>query len=174
MATGKSSVGNEIAKATCIARIPMDRVRWYYYFRNGFSQEIDSSLDSFMDRMAYGKPFEVEAVKNILIDFPDSIIDFGAGHSHFPDEAQFQLVQNLLSTVQNIFLLLPSEDKETSIRICNERLINREGKDLDKEKLEANRWFIEHPSNFLLGKQVIYTENETPEETAGRIIRLLK
>lgn len=174
MATGKSTVGAEIAKATGIARIPMDRVRWYYYFQNGFSQEKESSLDLFVERMSYWKPFEVEAIRNILIDFPNSIIDFGAGHSHFPDEEQFKIVLSLMNPVKNIFLLLPNEDKNESLRICNERLRFREGNALDETKLEANREFINHPSSFLLSKHQIYTKNETPDKTAKRIIGLLK
>ncbi len=152
----------------------MDRVRWYYYFQVGYSQEEESSHESFKDRMAYWKPFEVKAVEKILEDFPDSIIDFGAGHSYFPDAAQFEAVKAILNPIPNIFLLLPSEDREESLRICNERLRVREGNDLEQDKLEANQWFINHPSNFRLSKQTIYTHNDTPEQTARRIIQRLK
>lgn len=117
---------------------------------------------------------EVGAVRKITSEFPNAIIDFGAGHSYFPDETHFRSVQEHLSAIENIFLLLPSEDKIESLKICNERLKDREGQEIDEHKINANRWFIEHPSNYRLAKHTIYTINQTPTETANQIIRLLK
>lgn len=174
MAAGKSSVATELAKLTGIPRVPMDRVRWCYYFQAGFSLEKESLLGSFAEAMAYWKPFEVEAVKKIITDFSQSIIDFGAGHSYFTEETQFNMVNSYLASVQNVLLLLPSNDKDESLVICNERLKIRTGKELDKNEIETNKQFIEHPSNYLLAKQIVYTKNETPQETALKVVSLLK
>jgi hypothetical protein len=170
MAAGKSTVATEIAKLIDVPNVPMDRVRWYYYFSEGYSLERATSM-AFSDRVVYWKPFEVSAVRRILSDFPNSIIDFGAGHSHFADEKQFSTVQDILAPVRNVFLLLPSADKEESIRVCRERLKSR-GEDVDKFD-DTNRSFIEHPSNYLLSKHIIYNSGEDPEITARKIIELL-
>ena len=173
MAAGKSSVASELAQITGLRRIAMDRVRWYYYFQDGFSIETESKFSSFEERTKYWKPFEAKAVKEVVKDFSDSIIDFGAGHSHFKDSAQFEMVRSALSEVKNIFLLVPSADTEESVKICNERLQARDGSDMDSTKLSCNREFVEHASSRLLSKQVVYTGNETPAQTARKIIKLL-
>lgn len=151
----------------------MDRVRWYYYFKNGFSLEKELSLPSFTEVMAYWKPFEVHAVENILVDFPDAIIDFGAGHSYFTEEAQMSAVKRILDPIANIFLLLPSEDKEESLRICNERLKDRAKRELEPSEIESNRDFVFHRSNYELAKKIVYTKEKTPEEVALEIQSLL-
>lgn len=173
MAAGKSSVASELARLTSLRRVAMDRVRWYYYFQDGFTIEAESECSSFEDRTKYWKPFEAKAVKNVLRDFSDRIIDFGAGHSHFTDPEQFELARSVLSEVENVFLLIPSADTEESVKICNERLQARDGPDMDFTKLTCNREFIEHPSSQRLSKHVLYTKNETAVQTAARIIELL-
>jgi shikimate kinase len=173
MATGKSTVASELAKITSIPRVPMDRVRWYYYYKHGFSLEKELSIDSFTDVMKYWKPFEVNAVERIVEEFKDSIIDFGAGHSYFTDKEQFENVQNSLRDIPNVFLLLPSDDKEESLKISNERLESRKKDKLDETEISANRDFINHESNYKLAKHIIYTKGKTPIETANEIKSLL-
>lgn len=173
MAVGKSSVASELARLTGLRRVAMDRVRWYYYFQDGFTIEAESEFPSFKERTKYWKPFEAKAVKHVVRDFSDSIIDFGAGHSHFTDAEHFELVRFSLSEIENVFLLLPSAGTEESIKICNERLQAREGSDMDPTKLTCNREFIEHPSSRKLSKHVLFTEDGTVTQTAARIIELL-
>lgn len=173
MSAGKSTVADALAKITGIRRVPMDRLRWYYYFKNGFSMEKELSIPSFTDVMAYWKPFEIGAVEKIITEFPDAIIDFGAGHSYFTDEDQFATVQKILDPIKNIFLLLPSDDKEESLRICNERLHKRVRRELDQTEIDANRDFIYHKSNYELAKKIIYTKAKTPEDVAIEIKKLL-
>lgn len=173
MATGKSNVANILANKIAIPRIPMDRVRWYYYLKDGFNIETEKALPSFRERMAYWKPFEVKAVHRIINEFAESIIDFGAGHSYYTDELQFIEVQEVLRPLPNVFLLLPSPDKERSLEICNKRLEEKNGCPLDKTEIEANRDFIFHSSNYRLAKHIIYSENKTPEDVATEVIRSL-
>ena len=54
-------------------------------------------------------------------EFKNSIIDFGAGHSFFPNETHFEEVSEALKPFPNVILLLPCKNKEESLRICNER-----------------------------------------------------
>lgn len=173
MATGKSTIAKALGKLIPLEQVPLDRVRWYYYLRNGYSIKYDDSINDFHEKMKYWKPFEVKAVKSVLEEFPNSIIDFGAGHSYFIEASQFNEVSNCLAPYKNIFLLLPSEDKEESLKICNDRLKERLKRELDFTEIEANREFIFHQSNYNLAKHIIYTKDKTPEETAKEIYELL-
>lgn len=173
MCAGKSTFGREIAKLTKMKRVPMDRVRWYYYLKDGFSIEEEEKIKSFDDVMTYWKPFEVKAVKRIVAEFPNSVIDFGAGHSYYTDEHQFQQVQAVLSPLPNIILLLPSESKEESLKICNQRLKDRVKRELQQTEIDANYAFINHASNYDLAKHIVYTKDKSPEQTAQEIYQLL-
>lgn len=175
MGAGKSTLGLELSKLMGVRNVPMDRVRWYYYLKEGYSLEKEDSLkDSFQDTMAYWKPYEVRAVKRIVGEFPDAIIDFGAGHSYFPDPAQFTEVQAALADVPGVFLLLPSPDSAQSLRICNERLVARRKKPLEPGDAEANQIFIEHESSRKLAKHIIYTDGKSVRETAEEILKKLE
>lgn len=174
MSAGKSTIARELAKITSLPRIPMDRVRWYYYLTDGFSLEKEESIDSFTDVMTYWKPFEVKAVKRILREFPNSIIDFGAGHSHYTDEKQLKEVQAAMEPFDNVFLLMPSDDCNESLEICNARLKERVNRDLDKAEIDANFDFINSISNKALAKHIIYTKGKTPTDTALEIKSILK
>lgn len=174
MSTGKSTIARELAKLTQMKRVPMDRVRWYYYLKDGFSIEKEESIESFTDVMTYWKPFEVKAVKRIISEFQDSVIDFGAGHSYYTDTNQFNEVRDTLAPLKNVILLLPSESKEESLKICNERLKERVKRELDKTETDANYEFIYHPSNYELAKHIVYTKDKSPEETAKEVFNLLE
>lgn len=173
MAAGKSSVAQELGVLTKIPRRPMDRLRWYYYFKNGFSLEAELEMENFTQVTEYWKPFELKAVTSIIEEFPDSIIDFGAGHSYYPDEAMLTTAENILSDFPNIFLLLPSDDKEESLQICNERLKNRKKEELSEEEKLANKNFVFHKSNETLAKHTIYSKGKTPLDVAEEIQSLL-
>ncbi|MBT3982353.1 MAG: AAA family ATPase [Bacteriovoracaceae bacterium] len=173
MATGKSTIASELAKVTNIPRVPMDRLRWYYYYKKGFSLEKEQILDSFSEMLEYWKPFEVDAVEGIIGEFPESIIDFGAGHSYFTDPDQFNYVSELLREIPNVFLILPCEDKKRSLEIFNERLEKRRKEKLDETNITANKNFIEHPSNYRLAKHIIYTEGKSIHQSCLEIRDLL-
>ncbi|MEH2063239.1 MAG: hypothetical protein V7K50_13415 [Nostoc sp.] len=49
------------------------------------------------------------------------MIDFGAGHSVYEDDALFKRVQKVLEPYINVVLILPSPNLEESIQILNER-----------------------------------------------------
>ena len=173
MSAGKSTVARELGKLTKMNRVPMDRVRWYYYLKDGFSIEKEESIGSFTEVMAYWKPFEVKAVKRVVKDFPNTIIDFGAGHSHYTDEDQLKQVKEALASVKNVILLLPSQSKEESLKICSERFSKMVGREMAQTEIDANRAFIYDKSNEELATQVVFTKDKSPEEIAREIYELL-
>lgn len=169
MATGKSTIAEELSKIVSLPRVPMDKVRYYYYFKNGYSLEEENKIESFEDKVIYWKPFELIAVKETLKDFPNSIIDFGAGLSYYPQKEHLNEIKEFLKEYPNIFLLLPSPDKNESLDICNSRLKIRKGSELDKNDISSNREFIYHESNYKLCKHIIYTKDKSIKDIAIEI-----
>ncbi|EYD76121.1 putative Shikimate kinase [Rubellimicrobium mesophilum DSM 19309] len=172
IAAGKSSVAGLLAERMGRRQIPLDAVRWYYYFRIGFDfaeQKRREREDGPLARYAYWKPFETYAVEGALADFPDSIIDFGAGHSVQDDEALFARVQAALAPVPHVILLLPSPDLEESLGILSER-VPPDGRE---EVAELNRGFLTSPSNARLATTTIHTGRRSPEEVCEDILTLI-
>lgn len=101
------------------------------------------------------------------------MVDFGAGHSVYEDPELFARVEKALKPIKHVILILPSPDLDRSVEIVNQRfsemLIQEVGK-VDPELLNLNEHFVRHPSNSILAKKTIYTEDQTVEETCQEII----
>jgi hypothetical protein len=113
MAAGKSSVATLLAERTGRRNVPLDMVRWAYYFKAGFDlaeQRRREHESGRLGRLAYWKPFEAHAVERVLADFPDAIIDFGAGHSVYDDEQLLARVQVALAPVPHVSCSSPRSD----------------------------------------------------------------
>jgi hypothetical protein len=95
------------------------------------------------------------------------VIDFGAGHSVYEDEAQFARVQQALAPFPNVVLLLPSADLDESIQILADRT-----KDVAPPGFDHTP-FVKHPSNHRLARWKVYTKDQTPEQTRDQIIALI-
>lgn len=168
---GKSTVGELLAKHLNLPQISMDDIRFEYYKEIGYDEEYAKKLKSekgFWGIYPYWKPFEAYSVERILSDYQDCIIDLGAGHSVYEDEALFLRVKNAFADYENIILLMPSFDREESITIINER----ENWLLDITP-NINMHFINHHSNYDLAKFTVYTKDKTPEETCSEILDLI-
>ncbi|UHA75264.1 shikimate kinase [Paenibacillus sp. 481] len=168
--SGKSTVAEIISNKLNIPQRSIDEIRFEYYKEIGFSADKQQEIrekEGFKGVYQYWKPFEAHCVKRILDDFPDHIIDFGGGHSVYEDEMLLQQVQAVLQPYANIFLLLPSEDVEESVRVLNERL--RHVTD-DPAVVELNEHFITHKSNKTLAKHMIYSNGKSADEVAEQII----
>lgn len=160
--TGKSTLAEIISEKIGYPRCCVDDVRWGYYQELGYSKEKEREIKDefgFEGVYKYWKPFEAHAVVRILQEYEDHVIDFGAGHSVYEDPKLFSMVEDVLTDIENIFLILPSENKEESLRILNER-----------ESLDINYHFLEHDSNYKLAKRIIYTKDKTPYESAEEVI----
>lgn len=173
MATGKSTLGAALAKALKCEQFPMDGLRWYYYFKAGYSLRTAESLE-FRERLAYWKPFEVIAVESVVKDFR-GVIDFGAGHGHFERPEHLERVKQALAGLPVIFIL-PDEDLEKSLSICNQRYAERKGialTELSENELITNREFVYSDSFRALATRTFYTKQESPEASAQRLIQLM-
>ena len=96
------------------------------------------------------------------------VIDFGAGHSVYEDEALLTQVKCLLAPYPNVILVLPSAVLSTSLKV----LRNRRPSLVDTEP-DINMHFITHASNYELAKFIVYTADRTPEASCAEILHLV-
>lgn len=168
---GKSTVGDLLAKALNIPQISMDDLRFEYYKEIGYDEEVAKqkrAAEGFWGVYSYWKAFEVHALERILADHKNCIIDLGAGHSVYEDEALFERAQNALSPYPHVVLLLPSPNADESIEILNQR-----EEWLREMQPNINEYFVRHSSNTRLAKHTLFTKDKSPQETCDEILKLL-
>jgi hypothetical protein len=149
----------------------MDQVRVRYYKEIGYDDDLAQQIlnkDSFLGLYRYWKPFEAHAVERLLSENEEVVIDFGGGHSVYEDDALFARVQKALAPYPYVILILPSPDKEKSVKILNERTGG-----VVSEGFDFHEHFVTHHSNYDLAKHIVYTEGRTPEETCAEIVEII-
>lgn len=179
MGVGKSTVGKLLAERLSLPNYPMDDLRWDYYNEIGYDTERAGTIyetEGGKALLRYWKPFEAYAVERLLTEYSGCVIDFGAGHSVYEDEALFERVANVLRPLPYVILLMPSPDLAESIDTLHQRMrvmLEAEGMKINEEFFQANEHFVTHPSNHRLAKVTIYTKDKTPAQTCEEIISLL-
>ena len=168
IAAGKSTLGNLLSTALGLPRCSMDDVRFGYYSEIGYDESLGKRLyesDGFWGLYRYWKPFEAHAVERVLEDHPNSVVDLGAGHSVYEDDALFLRVKRALAPCRHVVLLLPSPNLKTSLQVLRERRPSLRAIDPD-----INAHFITHPSNHELATFTVYTEGRLPYDTCAEIV----
>lgn len=168
---GKSTVGELLAKTLNLPQVSMDDLRFAYYKEIGYDEEAAKqkrAAEGFWGVYSYWKPFEVHALERILVDHKNCIIDLGAGHSVYEDDALFTRAQRALEPFPHVILLLPSLDADESIEILNQR-----EEWLREMQPNINEHFVRHSSNTRLAKHTFFTKDKSPQETSDEIIKLL-
>lgn len=167
---GKSTLGKLVAEAKQWPNVSMDAIRDSYYIEIGYDEDNAKRMlveSGFLTLYRYWKPFEAYAVERLLSEHSECVIDFGAGHSVFEDDALFARVQKALEPYRNVVLLLPSADFDESVRILKER----RGEIVDNG-FDFAEHFVRHHSNHDLAKLVVYTKDKTPEQSRDEILAL--
>ena len=166
--TGKSTIGKLLSQKLNLSQVSMDEMRLEYYKEIGWDADTQKQIreqQGFAGVYRYWKRFEIYAVERLLSEHNNCVIDFGAGHSVYEEDADFTRARELLSPYENIVLLLPSPDLDESVEILKKR--NR----IAINGVEINRFFMTHSSNQKLAKQVIYTKGKTPEVIKEEILK---
>ena len=166
--SGKTTVAELLYMRTMLPHRSMDLLRWQYFDEIGYdwgTAKERHNEEGFWGLYRYWKPFEAYAVKRLLEDFKECIFDFGGSHSVYGDDELFEQVRKVLEPYPFVILLIPSPDKEESIRILNER----NDYTADEHRV-VNEYFVCHHSNYDLAKYIVYTDGKTPEQTADEIL----
>lgn len=168
---GKTTLGRLIAAALSLPQVSIDDVRFNYYREIGYDESIAKQRyagDGFWGLYEYWKPFEAHAVERVLTEYPNCVIDFGAGHSVYEDEALLTRVKRRLAPHPSVILVLPSADLSSSLKV----LRNRRPSLVDIEP-DINKHFITHASNYELAKFIVYTADRTPEDSCAEILHFI-
>lgn len=163
---GKSTVGGLLAERLGRPRLSMDAVRYGYYREIGWSKEEQhrrGRAEGLLGVSRYWKPFEAYAVERVTAEHRGSVIDFGAGHSVYDDEALFARAEAALAPLRNVVLLLPSPDEDESVAILRERTAAK------VDGVEINRFLVTSPELRELATLTAYTEGKAPDATAEAI-----
>lgn len=163
---GKSTVAPEVARRTVKEHINMDALRERIYALTDFSEELaEKAYDNggIIGWHDYQKPYELFAVKMILEQHTNAVIEFGGGQSVYTEATQAATFLSLIKDEPFVVLMLPCEDFTRSAKILGDRAKNVEEKIL-------NDIFIPSETNKKAAKYVVYTEGKTPEETIDEIV----
>ena len=174
MCSGKSTIAERLSDRLSLRNIPLDLVRWGYYYQIGYDRREEWRRVEAMGwraRFDYWKPFEAYAVEQVLLDYPDTIIDFGAGHSVYEDDVLLARVQTAVKRASYVVYLLPSPDIERSLDILCARA--KVPEDERANFVALNRPFLEHPSNASLATATFYTDGYSVDETCEQIAHIL-
>jgi len=171
--TGKSTIGKLLAERFGVPQVSLDDLRWTYYKEVGYDEELARQIreeNGFPALIQYWAQFNAHAVERVLAEHHDCVIDFGAGHSIYENETDFKCVQSLLAAYDNVILLLPAQNLDESIQILFERqqhLAPPSDRSIIRSILEHH---VRNHSNHDLAKMVIYTKDNSPEETRDQIV----
>ena len=171
--SGKSTLARLVAAELKLPHISLDDMRWKYYREIGYDDELAKQIRSqggFLALMFYRQLFDPYSVERVLTDYPEAVIDVGAGVGPYENKQAFQHIQSLFAPIPNVFLLLPSQMLDESLRI----LKDRDSSPPTDLKFDINAHFLQHPGYRLLAKQIIYTKNKIPEQSCLEVLELIK
>jgi len=154
---GKSTLagllGNELGLPVCT----YDEIKNKYRYKIGLSREKALEINKNEGAYAmiqYMNEYKSQILEPIIRDYSNHIIDLGAGAHSFDEPHQIERVRDAFKLVDEVVLLMPSDDLEVNIRSLPGF----------KENWEVNTYLIMHPTNKLFATKTVYTHEKTPEE----------
>lgn len=169
---GKSTQCKLVAQALGKKSLSLDSVADKYYKENGFSLSEFQAMKKTGFFQAYNQwwPSLAYAARKVVKDYPDYVIDFGAGHSHYQDSQLFESVKDALSLCLYVILLLPSSNLDYSVSVLRERSMKQRGRDWIYGDYDFIAHWVKDACNQSLATITIYTDGKSPEETRDEII----
>jgi shikimate kinase len=164
---GKSTLGPLLATALGKAHCSLDTVRWDYFKEVGFDEQEQHRVweaEGMDGVLRYWQPFEMHAVERVLMDYQDTVIDFGGGYTTQDDPRLLSRVQQALAPHQ-VVLLLPSPDLARSVQILAERTVG-----MLPAAFDIQAHIMRHQTTRAWADLVMYTEGMTPEATRDALL----
>jgi len=175
---GKSTLAALVADALGSANVDLDEVERErgWYAEAGMSIEemfARGGVVGIVQATTEWEPTLLRVAERVLHEYPDAVISFGAGHSHYRDDALFARVRAALADRFVVFVL-PDPDPAVSVTELRKRSVA----DRDADWIYGDFDFMDHwvrdACNHELADYVLYTRGRTPEECAAEIVSLAK
>jgi hypothetical protein len=167
MGAGKSTLAVLIAARLGVPCVSADFLSGAYQAGLGYDAAYARELmgRDFRAAMEYGKPFAAQLVEWLLAEHSGCVFDFGAGHVQHDDPGFAGHVERALAPFANVVHVLPSPERDASIRVLRQRRgpLVFHGFDLD-----AYAW--DHPSYWRLATLALYTADRAPEDCADELL----
>lgn len=173
---GKSTQGKLVAMALNKQSLELDHVANDYYEASDFSSsEFQKAKKEKGLLTAYRLwcPSLAYAAQQVVKDYTDYVIDFGAGHSHYEDKLLFKDVKKALAGCKNKILLLPSADLDRSVSQLRQRCIEKRNRDWIHNGYDFIEHWVKDDCNHDLATVTIFTDGKTPEQTCEEILKAI-
>lgn len=160
-----------LSKKLSIPFYSLDEEEAQYTTTLGYSEETYNQIRETQDAFAayeYARGFFDEAVVRFLAAHSNGILDMGGGHPVVPDSKKQERINAALKPFSNIFLLMPTEDLQESLKILYKR------NEITESVPDFNSLYFKDRTFWGIAKFVVYTEGKTLKETCDEIIKKLQ
>lgn len=175
-AAGKSTVGALVAAGLAAPFIEADEVGDKYYAEAGWT------VDRLVERTVQigrvpaereWEPARAHAVRRVIQDYPGAVVALGAGHTSYGDCRLAGQVGRVLSTVPHVLFVVPSADRTEALAELRRRSIATKSTDWVSGEHDFLAEWLDDQGSRAMATAVVITGEETPEQTAARILDLI-
>ena len=168
---GKTTVGKMLSTKLSTPFYSLDEEEKQYTAPLGYT---DEKYDRIKEKEGpfpayeYARGFFDEALVRFLEAHKNGVFDLGGGHPIVPDPEKQERIKAALKPYTNIFLLMPTEDLQESLKVLYKR------NEITEDIPDFNVLYFKDRTFWDIAKFVVYTEGKTPEETCEEVIKKLK
>ncbi|HEJ9687864.1 TPA: hypothetical protein SMN49_002954 [Proteus mirabilis] len=160
---GKTTLSKLLSKEKNKNLISLDFIRWSIYEKIGYDFNYIEQLvkrKKFIVLYRYNSKFEIELVKETIMNTSDTVIDFGAGHSIIESESTFNYIRKLM--------------KERGITIFLDKKIISNHTNLHPEEKFLNNYFLASKCNQKLSDITVMIDNKNKSQILNEVLNKLE
>ncbi|MEU4606226.1 hypothetical protein AB0F43_24820 [Kribbella sp. NPDC023972] len=173
---GKTTLGQRIAAITGRPFVDLDNVSLKYYEEAGWPRErwdAQVAAVGFNNFEKAMEPARAHAVRRVVADHPGAIIALGANHTVYFDKDHLKTVQDALQKCSQVVRVLPSPERPVALSVLRERAVTTRNRDWIRDGFDYLTHWVDDPGTAQVATHTVYNLDETPDQTAGRLLQHL-